>query len=164
MNSTKLYIAGGIAHLLPPTRCFGLKRNLYRWAGANIGKNVRIVSSAKIVGSGHLTIGENTWIGHDTMILCSDHTTIGCNCDIAPRVYIGNGTHVIDTNSPNVAGSGKSLPIEIGDGCWICANTTILPGTTIGCKSIIAASSVTKGKIPALQLWGGVIAHKIRDL
>lgn len=164
MNSLILQIVGFVAHKLPLTRCFGLKRALYRMGGANIGKNVRIVSSAKIVGSGSLSIGDNTWVGHEALIVCSAKTIIGANCDIAPRVFIGNGTHIIDPSSSHVAGAGKSLPVEIGDGCWLCVNSTILPDTKIGNKSIIAAGAIVKGEIPSLELWGGVPAKKIRSL
>ena len=89
---------------------------------------------------------------------------IGSDCDIAPRVFIGDGTHVIDKNSPNVAGAGKMLPVKIGNGCWLCANSTILPGAEIGEKCIIAAGSVFKGKSNPLEVWGGVIARKVKNL
>lgn len=164
MNSLKLQIASFIIHRLPLTRCFEIKCSMYRWAGATIGSNVRIASSAKICGDGKLEIGDNTWIGHEVLIVCSDHISIGSDCDIAPRVFIGDGTHVIDKSSPNVAGAGKMLPVKIGNGCWLCANSTILPGSEIGEKCIIAAGSVFKGKSNPLEVWGGVIAKKIKDL
>ncbi len=164
MNSIKLQIANFIVHRLPLTRCFGIKRCLYRWAGASIGNNVRIASSASICGDGKLEIGDNTWIGHEVLIVCSNHISIGSNCDIAPRVFIGDGTHVTDKSSPNVAGAGKMLPVKIDNGCWLCASSTILPGSEIGEKCIIAAGSVFKGKSNPLEVWGGVIAKKIKDL
>lgn len=164
MNSSLLQIVGFVVRMLPLTRCFGLKRALYRLGGAKIGDNVRIVSSAKIIGSGSLTIGDNTWLGHEAMIVCSGETSIGANCDIAPRVFIGNGTHIIDPTSCRVAGPGTSLPIIIGDGCWLCVNSTILPGAKIGCKSIIAAGAVVKGGVPSLEMWGGVPAKKIKSI
>ena len=99
MNTLLLYIVGGLIHSLPSTKCFSLKCQLYRLTGAKIGKNVRIASSAKIIGNGDLTIGDNTWIGHEVMIACSNKIVIGKDCDIAPRVYIGNGTHIIESQS-----------------------------------------------------------------
>lgn len=164
MNTFLLYLVGGFVHCLPSTRCFYLKRQLYKLAGVKIGKNVRIASSVTIIGNGHLTIGDNTWIGHQVLICCSDKISIGKDCDIAPRVYIGNGTHEIETQGIKAAGKGCSLPITIGDGCWICANCAILPSTVIGSCSIIAAGAVVKGEIPARQLWGGAPARIIRNL
>lgn len=164
MNNLFLYIIGGIVHRLPQTRAFALKRFLYRLAGVEVGKDVKIVSSVKIYGNGKLSIGDNTWVGHETMIIVSKEVQIGSDCDIAPRVYIGDGTHVVDVNAKNIAGDGRRLPVHIGDGCWLCTYSTILPGTIIGNKSIIAAGSVVKGYIPSLELWGGCIAKKIKAL
>ena len=93
MNSFRLFVVRKILDFIPETRAFGMKRTLYRWAGARIGDGVRINSSVKITGIGKLTIGDNTWIGSDTMIMCSSEVVIGANCDIAPRVFIGDGTH-----------------------------------------------------------------------
>lgn len=41
------------------------------------------------------------------------------------------------------------LPIWIDDGVWIGANSTTLPGVTIGRKSVIGAGSVVVDDIPA---------------
>ena len=164
MNSIGLYVVGHIVRLLPDTRCFGIKRSLYRMCGVKIGNNVRICSSAVICGDGMLTIGDNTWLGHEVLIGCTNNIRIGCDCDIAPRVYIGDGTHEINRESPNVAGKGTTMPIIVGDGCWLCANSTILPGSIIGTKCIVAAGSVFKGRSNSFELWGGVLAKKIKDL
>ena len=164
MNSIGLYFVGHIVRLLPDTRCFGLKRTLYRMCGAKIGENVRICSSAIISGDGDLLIGDNTWIGHKTIILASETITIGTDVNIAPRVYIGTGTHEIDNEGPSVAGKGVSMPIRVCDGVWLCANSTILAGVTIGQKSIIAAGAVVTHDVPDFEMWGGVPAKKIKNI
>lgn len=164
MNSIKLYLVGGIIHHLPETRAFDFKSKLYRWAGVKIGNNVRICSSVKIIGAGKLEIEDNTWIGPETFISASSTIKIGANCDIAPRVFIGDGTHELTPERDRVADIEACNPISIGNGCWICANATILPGAIIGNKVVIAAGAVTKGDIPSQELWGGCLAHKIRDI
>ena len=45
--------------------------------------------------------------------------------------------------------------IEIGDNCFIGANSTILPGTIIKSNSIVAAGSVVTKNIPSGEIWGG---------
>jgi maltose O-acetyltransferase len=47
------------------------------------------------------------------------------------------------------AGEGIGKPVWIQDGVWIGANSTILPGVTIGCKTVIGAGSVVVHDIPA---------------
>lgn len=159
-----LYLFRFIIYLLPETRAFQIKRMLYRLAGVNVGKNVRICSSAKIIGNGTLSIGENTWIGHDVLIISSSDISIGANVDIAPRVYIGTGTHEIDLNTPGIAGKGISKGINIGDGCWLGVGSILLPGVIIGSKCLIAAGAVVKGNFPPYSFIGGVPAQLIRKL
>lgn len=164
MNSIRLYLAGCLVHCMPETRAFGLKRILYRWAGVNIGDNVRICSSAKIIGAGQLEIGDNTWIGPETFISASSSVRIGANCDIAPRVFIGDGTHELTPEQDRVAGIETCRPISIGDGCWICVNATILAGVKIGCKCIVAAGAVVTQSFEIKKLIGGIPANVIKEI
>ena len=133
---------GLIMPLLPETRCFGFKCWLLKRTGAKVGKNVRICSSALFVGTGHLEIGNNTWIGHRCIISTSSSIKIGSDCDIAPNVYIGNGTHQITPDRKRIADIEISEDIIIGNGCWLCAGSMVLPGVTIQEKSVVAAGAV----------------------
>lgn len=163
MNSFRLFIVRKILNLVPETRGFSMKRALYRWAGVNVGEGVRINSSAKISGIGSLTIGANTWIGPGTIIICSSEITIGANCDIAPCVYIGDGTHKIMADGERVAGEAVTDNIIIGDGSWICVNATILPGVSIGRKCVVAAGAVVTSGSEDMKLLAGVPAKVIKD-
>lgn len=162
MKTHRLYIISGLIRLLPSTKFFALKRTLYRFAGMNIGKNVRIASSAKFVGTGNIFVGDNTWIGEDVIIVCTSEVRIGRNCDIAPRVYIGTGTHIIDPHGEHIAGSGISRPVNINDGCWLCVNSTILPGVSVGKKTIVAAGAVVTKDTNDFCIVGGIPASIIR--
>jgi len=148
---------------MPATRLFKIKQFLLRWAGASIGQHVRCFSTAKFHLTGSLHIGHDTWIGHEVLLIGGDAPiSIGAYCDIAPRVTFASGSHQINPAGPHVAGKGISLPISIGDGCWIGTGATILGGTTIGERSIVAAGAVVKGDFPAGCLIGGVPARVLR--
>ena len=162
MNSLRLFVVRKILDFIPETRIFGMKRILYRWAGARIGDGVRINSSVKITGIGKLTVGDNTWIGPDTMIMCSSEIVIGANCDIAPRVFIGDGTHEITPDRDRIAGVDVTNPVSIGNGCWLCANAILLPGVTIGNKCVVAAGAVVADSFEDDCLLGGVPAKIIK--
>lgn len=164
MNSLKLYIASKIIHILPETRAFKLKNKLYRWAGVKIGNNVRICSSAMIIGAGELEIGDNTWVGHRAFISASSSIKIGANVDIAPNVFIGNGTHVITPERDRIADIEIAKDVTIGDGCWICANSCILPGVELGKKCVVAAGAVVTSSFEDMLLIGGVPAFVIKKL
>lgn len=164
MNSSLLSFINRIVHCLPSTRCFAIKRSLYRICGIKIGKNVRICSSVSILGDSSLSIGENSWIGHETLILASAPVVIGANVNIAPRCFIGTGTHEIDATGESIAGKGVSLPITIHDGTWLCTHSVVLAGVTIGGKTIIAAGAVVTKEVPSGELWGGIPARFIKKL
>ncbi|SDS14700.1 acyltransferase [Winogradskyella sediminis] len=162
MSSLKLYIIRLFVLFIPETRGFSIKRFLYRWAGAKIGENVRICSSAIILGSGKLKIGSNTWVGQNVMLLASKEIEIGKNVDIGPKVYIGNGTHVIEPNSERIAGKGKSIKIIIGNGTWLGVNSTILPGVVVGDKVVVGAGSLVNTKLESYTVAVGSPAKAIK--
>nr|WP_180073561.1 acyltransferase [Acinetobacter sp. YH12231] len=53
------------------------------------------------------------------------------------------------------AGTGYNDKITLKEGCWIGANSTILPGVSIGKCSIIAAGSVVNKPVPDYCLYAG---------
>lgn len=169
MKSYRLHIYHLLTFFMPPTRLFAAKRTLLRWAGATIGANVRVVSTAKFHLTGKLEIRENTWIGHEVMVVGGDASVlIGKNVDIAPRVNIITGSHKPFSIPGKAAGEGYSLPIEIGDGAWIGAASTILGGVQIGEQTIVAAGALVRSEVPGKVTVGGVparvLAHRSMEL
>ncbi len=142
MRTFLSYVNNLIFPLIPESHGFKFKRFMLRLAGAKIGHDVKISSSLKVYGAGELIIGEGTWIGYQVTIVTSSRVEIGSNVDIAPRVYIGTGSHVIDVNANRVAAAGISMDVNIGNGCWLCTCALILPGITISEKCVVAAGSV----------------------
>lgn len=164
MRTIIQYISKFVFNFLPETRYFGLKRSLLRLSGAKIGKNARICSSVMIIGAGELEIGDNTWIGHRCVISATSRIKIGANCDLAPNVFIGNGTHEITPERERVADIEISKDVVIGDGCWLCVNSTILPGVSIGKKCVVAAGSVVTKSCDDMKLLAGVPAIVKKNL
>lgn len=162
MRSSRLYVYKLLTMWIPPTRMFALKRALLRWAGAVVGENVRIASSAKFWITGPLEIGDNTWIGHEVMIVGGDAgVCIGKDVDIAPRVTLITGTHEPFGAPGKAAGRGYSQPINIGDGAWLGAAATLLGGVTIGKQSIVAAGALVRRSTQAMEVVGGIPARRL---
>ena len=148
--------------LMPPTRCFAIKRALLGWAGADVGTNVRIVSSARFYLTGRLIIGDDTWIGHEVLVSGGDaDVVIGSKVDIAPRVCLLTGSHELFTIAGRAAGKGYSLPITIADGAWLGASSTILGGVTVGLCSVVAAGALVNRDVKPGRVFGGVPAREI---
>lgn len=61
----------------------------------------------------------------------------------------------------HIASEGVSKDVIIHDGCWICTNAIILPGTVIGEKNIVSAGAVvTQSFLEEKILLAGVPAVK----
>ena len=155
-----------ITRFLPETRFFRFKTFLLRWCGATVGENVRINSSAVIVGTGDLVVGDDVWIGAHSYISAtgSAKIVIGECCDIAPQVSLITGTHLIDITGEHVAGVGLSKNITIGRGCWLGARSIILPGISLADHIVVGAGSVVNQsyEMPYLLLVGnGATVKKV---
>lgn len=89
--------------------------------------------------------------------------TLEENVFLRPCVSLICVSHEI---GPSHKRAGKNIyqSIKISRGAWIGANTTVLPGVTIGEGAVVAAGSVVTKDIPSNQIWGGVIAKYIKDL
>lgn len=164
MRTSILHLARLVFLVLPETRAFPFKSLLLRLAGARVGANVRICSSARVLGSGELEIGDGAWIGQDVLIVSSSKVSIGSSVDIGPRVFIGTGTHEMDPFGVRSAGTALSKDVVIGSGAWLCANSVVLPGVTIGEKAVLAAGGVAAEDVLPRTVAGGVPAKGLRPL
>ena len=144
MKSLLLWIYSLIVHLLPETRCFGLKAFLLRRCGARIGRNVRINSSVRILGTGRLEIGDDVWLGAGVFLspVGDAAITIGSHCDFGPQVMVLTGSHEIDPGGEHIGGRGTAQSVTIGAGSWLGARSTILPGVSLAEKTVVAAGAV----------------------
>ena len=161
MKPFRLWIYRLLTWWLPETRCFGWKRRLLCWAGAKIGKDVKINSAAVFSGNGDLSIGDEVWIGAGSVIMpvAPARVAIGSHVDIGPGVMILTGSHEIDPDGLHIGGRGTAKSVTVGDGCWLGARVTILPGATLAEKTLVAAGAVvTKSVDEPCSLVAGVPA------
>ncbi len=151
--------------LLPPTRSFGIKRFLARWAGIKVGDRVCINGHTWFFGEGEISIGSDSWIGLKNTFYRTNAASIqiGKNCAIGPDVAFVPGSHEVGGELRR-AGKGVGGNIVVEDGCWIGARVTILGGVTISKGSIIAAGAVVCRNVPENSLYAGVPAVLKRTL
>lgn len=150
LRPIRLWLYKVFVKWLPETRLFGLKSALLRWAGAKVGRNVRINSSATFLGNGALDIGDDVWVGVECLFVSSSPAkiTIGPHCDIAPRVMFHTGSHTITPDGEHIGGAGYNSSVTLGSGCWVGARSLILPGVSIADKTIVAAGAVVTKSCP----------------
>ena len=164
LRTGRLYACLLFFRFLPETRFFELKAALLSWAGAAVGNNVRICSSVNILGVGSLEIGEDTWIGHQTLIICNSRVSIGKKVDVAPKVFIGTGTHVLDPVGDHSAGQGINKDVVVEDGVWLGVGCLILPGVSIGQKAVVGAGAVVTRNVSSRAIVAGIPAKVIKCL
>lgn len=111
----------------------------------------RIINDGRFVAvvdnNASLKIGDSVYFNEDNMISCKCKVVIGKGCQFGPNVKIFDNNHKFNAKQ-GVTSEHKSVPIYIGDHCWIGANVVILKGTTIGKNTVIGAGCVVSGVIP----------------
>lgn len=157
----KICVMFCVNHLFAGTWAFGVKRKLLRSLGYEIGAGTRVVGPLFCTGS--LRIGRDCWIGRDFTVNGNGTVVIGDRCDIAPSVMFLTGGHEIGGEGRR-AGKGEAYTIQVRDGAWIGARTTVLRNVTVGRGSVIAACACVVSDIPDNTLAGGVPAKVIREL
>lgn len=86
--------------------------------------------------------------------------SIGDNVTLSTRVHI----LAHDASTKRLIGYAKIGRVTIKDRVFIGANTTILPGVTIGENSIVGAGSVVSHDVEDNAVYAGVPARKIYSL
>ena len=132
---------------------------VYPRFGLHTGYNVKIRSRVFFDKPSSVYIGDGSFInrGCEFHIGGSDtaRIRIGAKCFLGMNVSLICVNHEIGTSTKRAA-DNIYQDIIIGDGCWIGANSTILPGVVIGDGSIVAAGSlVCKNVIPNTLSGGG---------
>ena len=163
----RLQLAQLLIGLLPPHVGNRLRVYLLRWIGFRIGRGTVMWGKPRITGSGNLYprlhIGEYCWINLDLFLNLGAAVHIGDGVSIGQQVMILTETHTIG-NRTRRAGTLNAMPISIGNGVWLGARCTILPGVTIGEGAIVAAGAVVTKSVPPHVVVGGTPARVLRHL
>lgn len=113
-----------------------LKNWLYRRVGMKIGRDTAfaLMVMPDVFFPERITVGENTIIGYNSTILAHEY--------LIKEYRLGD--------------------VRIGSHVMIGANSTILPGVTIGDHAVVAAGSVVHRDVPAHSFVGGNPMREIK--
>ena len=89
--------------------------------------------------------------------------TIGNHVLFGPKVDLYTSNHLLDALERQL-GDCIAKPIVVGNGCWLAANVTVLPGVTIGAGTIVGAGSVVTHDIPARVIAAGNPCEVLREI
>jgi putative colanic acid biosynthesis acetyltransferase WcaF len=121
-----------------PHVAYGLRNVVLRMFGASIERGARVRRSASIDAPWQLRLGARSMIGDKAMIAGRHPVTIGRGTTISQGVALLTAA----------VGVGEG-PIRIGSGCWIAAETIVLPESLIGDGTVVGARSQVAGVLPA---------------
>lgn len=124
------------------------------------GDNVNIYPKAKF--SSKVELGNNSDIGYAARL--NGKVIIGNDVIMGPEVVIYTTNHRTDRVDIPIKyqGTTEEKPVIIGDGCWICARTILLPGVSIGEGCIVAAGAVVSKDAPPYSVVAGNPAKVVK--
>ncbi len=103
-------------------------------------------------------IGARTRINRDCCLDMRGPLLIGHDVSVSPEVMILTGQHRHDR-----PGFGfETRPVVIEDHVWIGSRAIILPGTSLGRGSVVAAGAVVSGRVAPMTVVAGIPARPVR--
>lgn len=111
----------------------------------------------------NIRLGRNAFMNFNCVFLDCASIEIGDNLQMGPAVQIYTATHPLEADLRR-SGLEYARPVSIGHNVWIGGGAIILPGVTIGDRSVIGAGSVVVHDVPTAKVVAGNPARIIRQL
>lgn len=146
---------------------------IYGAPNISIGNEVRIEKGAifyavKYYGGkkydSRIILGDGTFANRDLNLTAAYEINIGKEVVFGPNVFVTDFDHGYEdvTKSRLQTDLVSKGPIQIGDRCWIGANSFIGSGVTLGEYCVVAANSVVTKNFPPYSVVAGVPAKLIK--
>lgn len=142
----------------------------YKDPKGNKISETRVGSSSTIIGDKGLVLSENVFIGQYNFIEATNGITIGTGCQITNFVSVlSHSSHkAIRLYGHQYTAIAKKKhygigSVEIGNFTFIGPHSVIMPNTTIGKGSLVAAYSYVQGVFPDYSIIGGNPAKVVGD-
>lgn len=111
----------------------------------------------------NIHLGRQFYANFNFSVLDEADVIIGDHVFIGPNVGIYTAIHPLDVQTRNKC-IERAEGVRIGDDVWIGGGAQILPGVTIGSRSVIGAGSVVTHDIPDDVVAAGNPCRIIRSL
>jgi len=129
----------------------GLKVQLLKLFGAELGSGVVIKPSVNIKFPWKLKIGHHSWVGEEVWIDNLSEVTIGSNVTLSQGCLLLTGTHDHSKTSFDFL----SHPIVLEDGVWIGARAVVYGGVTCRTHCILGIGSVAEKELDPYTIYKG---------
>lgn len=136
----------------PPTALYGeraIQLGSETLIGPYVSLSAGMAPTQQLLSTEIVQIGSRCLIGRQSSIV--GHLSIVIEDDVyfGPNVYVTDQNHSnADLTKPIGAQSEVELPVRIGAGSWLGANSVVLPGVSIGRHCVIGAGAVVTSDVP----------------
>ena len=121
------------------------------WWPCHNGKGATIGSGSSVGALAH--IGQRVVMGERCKVQGSAY--IADDCVLGDQVFIGPAAVILNDKYPPSNDRRKWQPVHIGDEAVIGGNATIVPGSNVGRRAVLAAGAVLTRSLPAGEVWAG---------
>lgn len=111
----------------------------------------------------NIVLGDRVFFNFNCVVLDVASVTIGSDTLFGPAVQIYTATHPLSA-AERRAGLEAGKPVVVGADVWVGGGAILLPGVTIGARSVIGAGSVVTRDVPEGVFAAGNPCRVIRAL
>lgn len=129
--------------------------------GQKIDDSVEIRLPIRSDYGANLKIGKQVFINSNVMF-----TDLG-GIELEDKVLVGPNVTILSVNHPLDPEKRRGVELKsvrIEENAWLGANSTILPGVTVGKSAVVAAGAVVSKDVPAYTVVAGVPAKVIKKV
>jgi len=127
--------------------------------GARIARDCHVYPKAKIWAPWNLIMDEKSCLADEVNCYSMAEIKIGRKAVVSQGAHLCAGTH--DYENPRFP--LQAFPISIGAKAWICTESFVGPGVTIGEGAILAARAVAMKDIPEWKVYAGNPCQLIKE-
>ena len=128
-----------------------------------LGEGASLVPPLRVDYGYNVHLGDRSFVNFDAVMLDVAPITIGADCQLATRVQLLTATHPIDA----VARATRfewGEPITLEDEVWLGGGVIVLPGVTIGARTVVGAGAIVTRDLPAGVVAAGNPARVLREI
>jgi maltose O-acetyltransferase len=136
-----------------------------------VGKDCVVLTGINVDVGFLIEMGDDSFINCNVTLLdtypivIGSRVLIGPNCGLYPVGHpLEAGRRTYRAPDGEVRGITSGAPITIGDDAWLVGHVVVLPGVTIGARTVIGAGSVVTKSMPADVFAAGNPCRAIRAI
>ncbi|MGY1717468.1 sugar O-acetyltransferase [Blastococcus sp. SYSU DS0552] len=129
----------------------------------SVGGGTTIRSDFRCDYGYRISVGAFCFVNWGGIFLDVGPITLGDHVQLGPGVQLLTAGHPVDAGLRR-AGWQQGAPITLGDDVWLGGGVIVLPGVTVGARTVVGAGSVVTRDLPPDVVAVGNPARVVRSL